>query len=266
MGLHTRRPTAANPLDLFSLEGRVALVTGGSRGLGAAIAEAFSWAGADVAITSRKLHEVERQGEAIRQQTGGRVEAIEADVSDPAAVDRSVDRTVETFGSLDILVNNAGINPRGAIEQLTREDFERSLTVNVEGPWLMCRAAREHLTSSDSGRVINIASTFGLVAAPNRTPYTAAKGALIQLTRALALEWAHTETTVNAIAPGPFLTEMNIPHQHTEHAQRVIEHEVALQRWGELHEIQGAALFLASAASSYVTGSVLTVDGGWTAH
>jgi NAD(P)-dependent dehydrogenase (short-subunit alcohol dehydrogenase family) len=138
--------------------------------------------------------------------------------------------------------------------------------VNVTGPWLMCRAAREHLLASTCGRVINIASTFGLVAAPNRTAYTSSKGAVIQLTRALALEWAHAGVNVNAIAPGPFLTEMNIPFQHSEHAVRVINEEVAMKRWGELHEIQGAALFLASAASSYVTGTVITVDGGWTAH
>lgn len=262
----TRRLTANNPLDLFSLEGRVALVTGGSRGLGAVIAEAFSWAGADVAITSRKLEEVERQADAISRLTGRRVEAIEADVSDRVAVDRSLDKTVDAFGSLDILVNNAGTNVRGPIGDLDPDDFQESLSVNVVGPWLMCRAAQDLLVSSEGGRVINIASTFGLVAAPNRTAYTSAKGALIQLTRALALEWAHTATTVNAIAPGPFLTEMNIPHQRSEHALRVIEHEVAMKRWGELHEIQGAALFLASAASSYVTGTVLTVDGGWTAH
>lgn len=202
----------------------------------------------------------------IRNQTGGRVEAIEADVSNEAAVHGSVEQTVEVFGSLDILVNNAGINVRGPIETLEQKDYQESLSVNVVGPWLMCRAAREQLISSNAGRVINIASTFGLVAAPNRTAYTSAKGALIQLTRALALEWAHTETTVNAIAPGPFLTEMNIPFEHTEHARHVIDHEVAMRRWGELHEIQGAALFLASGASSYVTGTVLTVDGGWTAH
>lgn len=217
-------------------------------------------------ITSRKLPEVEQRAETIRNQTGGRIEAVEADVSDAAAVSRSVDRTVDVFGSIDILVNNAGINVRGPIETLKKEDFQESLSVNVVGPWLMCRAARDQLISSDAGRVINITSTFGFVAAPNRTAYTSAKGALIQLTRALALEWADTETTVNAIAPGPFLTEMNIPHEHTDHARRVIEHEVAMRRWGELHEIQGAALFLASAASSYVTGAVLTVDGGWTAH
>lgn len=262
----TRRPTASNPLGLFSLDERVALVTGASRGLGAAIAEALSWAGAAVAITSRKRAEIEQRADAIRSVTGGDVEAIEADVSSEGDVHRSVEQTVDALGGIDIVVNNAGINVRGPIESLSRNQFDHSLSVNVTGSWMMCRAAREPLLDSTSGRVINIASTFGMVAAPNRTAYTTAKGAIIQLTRALAMEWADSGTTVNAIAPGPFLTEMNIPFQDTEHARRVIDQEVAMRRWGELHEIQGAALYLASPASSYVTGTVLTVDGGWTAH
>jgi gluconate 5-dehydrogenase len=130
----------------------------------------------------------------------------------------------------------------------------------------MCRAAQPLLARSPAARVINLGSTLGMVAAPNRTAYTSAKGAVHQLTRALAMEWAHIPINVNALAPGPFLTDMNLEHQFSEHSVRVINQEIALKRWAELPEITGPLLFLAADASSYVTGSILAVDGGWTTH
>ena len=241
-------------------------MTGGSRGLGAVMAEALSYAGARVAVSSRSLADAQARADKIASTTGAETMGVEMEATDADAVDTAVAGVVERFGGLDILINNAGILVRGAIGDIERGQFEESLAVNVTGPWLACRAAGPHLWESGHGRVINVSSTFGLVAAPDRTAYTSSKGAIVQLTRALAMEWAPHGVNVNTIAPGPFLTEMNLAHQHSEHSVRVIGQEVALRRWGELPEIAGAAIYLASDASSYVTGSVLTVDGGWTAH
>ena len=215
---------------------------------------------------SRDSRALSESAGAIRRTTGGTILAVPGDVSDDTDVVGAVERAVAEFGGLDILVNNAGINVRGPIEDIGRADFERSMEVNVTGAWLLCKAAGPYLKASGYGRVINISSTFGVVGVADRTAYATTKGAVVQLTKALAMEWAADGVTVNTIAPGPFLTDMNIPFRHSEHAVRVLDQEVAMKRWGELHEIQGAALYLASDASSYVTGSVLTVDGGWTAH
>ena len=140
------------------------------------------------------------------------------------------------------------------------------MSVNVTGPSLMCRAVAPHMKKARAGRVINMCSTLGIVAIPNRTPYASSKGAVALMTRVLGLEWAGDGITVNAICPGPFLTPMNVPIAEKADTKKFILGAVPLGRWGEMHEIQGAALFLASDASSYVTGSMLFVDGGWTAH
>jgi NAD(P)-dependent dehydrogenase (short-subunit alcohol dehydrogenase family) len=250
----------------FDLTGRVAVVTGGSKGLGEAMAEGLASAGASLVLTSRSAAEVESVAARIESEYGQPVLGLEADVTSESACAEVVSQALARFGQIDILVNNAGINIRGPIDELTPEQFEQVQSINVTGLWLMTRAVVPHMKSRRSGRVINLSSTLGLVGLANRTPYAASKGAVLQMSRTLGLELAPWNITCNAICPGPFLTPMNVPIADTAEAKQNIVGATALARWGRLEEIQGAAIFLASDASSYMTGAYLAVDGGWTAR
>lgn len=253
-------------INLFSLQGKSAIITGGTKGLGLAMAAGLASAGANVMLVSRYAADGDAAASEIAEKYGVKAMTFAADVVDKNSMESMAKTAFETFGNIDILINSAGINIRGAIDELSPADFNKVMDVNVTGTWLASRAVTPFMKEKKKGAIINLASTLGLVGLANRTPYASSKGAVVQMTRALALELAPWNINVNAICPGPFLTEMNLPIADTEEGKKFVVGATALGRWGELKEIQGAAIFLASDAGTYLVGSMLTVDGGWTAR
>jgi gluconate 5-dehydrogenase len=257
-------PGGPSIAELFSLRGRVALVTGGAKGLGLSIAHGFAQAGATIVLASRDVSACTTRAREVADTSGEVCVGWRLDVTDEQDVAAVFARVVERFGTLDVVVNCAGVNIRNPIEECSLDDFDTVLDVNVRGSWLCCREAGRVMRPAGRGSVINIGSALSAVGLPDRTPYCSAKAGVLGLTRAAALEWAGSGLRCNALCPGPFLTEMNRPLlAQPERAQAVVA-RTALQRWGELHEIRGAALYLASDASSYVTGTALYVERGWT--
>ena len=253
-------------LDSFKLNGKIALVTGGARGLGLTMATALAEAGAEVALSGRSIAPAEEAAAKITSATGRKAKAYAADVTVAADVDRLVASAEKDFGQIDILVNNAGVNIRGTVDQLSEADWDSVIDTNLKGPFLCSRAVGPGMVKRGWGRVINLGSILGLVALGGRGPYASSKAGVINLTRVLALEWAGTGVTANAICPGPFATEMNLPLLNDPVKYQEFVKKIPMGRWGELDELAGAVVFLASPSASFITGSSLFVDGGWTAQ
>ncbi len=246
---------------LFSLAGRKALVTGASGGLGRNFASVLAAAGATVVLTGRRTKQLEQAAEDIHS-AGGEASVMPMDVTDESAVVKAFDHAENTFGCVDILVNNSGIAHGELALDIENNDWDRVIDTNLRGAWLVAREAGKRLVGAGQpGSIINIASILGLRALKAVTPYAVSKAGLVQMTRTLALEWAQHHIRVNAIAPGFIMTDMNRAFFGTESGARMIK-RIPMRRVGDPGELDGVVLLLASDASSYMTGSIITVDGG----
>lgn len=250
--------------ELFDLTGKIAVVTGGSRGIGRAIALEFAKHGADVVIADVLIRESEQTCAEILE-LGRQAIVVKTDVSRKREVERLIRRTIVKFGRIDILVNNAGIYRTGAVEGLSEAEWDSVIDINLKGYFLCSQAAGKEMIKQKSGNIINISSVAGLGGFANSEAYCSSKAGIILLTKSLAVDWAKHNIRVNAICPGAIKTAMTDPLMKDKAFQQMIAQRTPLGRVGRPGEIASGALFLASKASSYVTGQAIAIDGGWTA-
>jgi NAD(P)-dependent dehydrogenase (short-subunit alcohol dehydrogenase family) len=252
-------------LEIFDLTGKVALVTGGSKGLGKAMARALALAGADIVISARHESELRTALDEIVRGTHRRGRFVVADMSRREEADRLARTALEQFGRVDILVNNAGTNIPQPIDLVTNETWDQVMEINLHSVMALTRALVPQMRARHWGRIIHISSIMGFVSKPGRNAYSATKSALLGLARANALDLGADNITVNCIAPGPFLTDLPLAVLSEDERQAFSE-RTALGRWGDPKELMGPVLLLASQAGSYITGQTLVVDGGWLAQ
>jgi len=251
---------------LFSLKGRTAWITGATRGLGLQMARCLAAAGARIATNSRTSDAATAAMEEISREFRVATYGAAADVTSESSIADFVKAATDRLGPIDILVNNAGVNFRKPTIEMPLQEWQKVIDINLTGPFICSKAVLPSMMDRNWGRVIHISSMLGTIGLAERPPYTASKGGLVLLTKTQALEVADKGVTVNALCPGPFATEMNKALLDDPVKYEAFRSKIPLGRWGELDEIDGAILFLASPASSFVTGSCLMIDGGWTAQ
>jgi len=247
------------------LDGRIALITGASRGLGKAMALALAAEGAQIALVSRDRQQLQTACEEVAR-TGKRAQVFHADVTNEEDVQRLEKHVAAEFGRIHILINNAGINVRKQITEFTLAEWRSVLDTSLTGTFLLCRAFVPHMKGNGYGRIINLASTMAHVSIPGRTAYSASKSAILGLTRSLALELASDEITVNAISPGPFATEMNRPLMENAQLNAQFLAKIPVGRWGRVEEVGQLAVYLCLPEAGFITGTDVLIDGGWCAQ
>lgn len=247
------------------LSGKVAVITGASKGLGKAVALALGGASARLALASRDLESLQNVAGEVRA-IGAEVEVFQTDVCSEAQVAQLAEQVLARFGAVHILVNNAGVNVRQPITEFTLDEWRRVLDTNLTGAFLMCRAFVPYLKGRDYGRILNLTSIMSHVALAGRTAYAASKAGLLGFTKALALELAPDRITVNGISPGPFATEMNLPLTRNAELNARFLASIPLARWGKPEEVGRLALYLCSEEAGFITGTDILMDGGWCAQ
>ena len=249
-------------LEKFSLKGKAGIVTGASRGIGKGIAEGLVQAGANLAICARSLPALEKTAEELRKY-GTEVIPIKADVSMKAEVEKLVNKTVEEFGRIDFLFNNAGITYRAPSEDFPEEWWDEVIRVNLKSVFLCSQAVARVMIKQGGGKIINTSSLIAVTGGKTISAYAASKGGVAQLTKALANDWAKYHINVNAIGPGYIITDLTAPLIDDKQRYQELSARIPMGRWGKPEDLAGAAVFLASEASDYITGQSIFVDGGW---
>lgn len=251
--------------ELFSLRGKIAVVTGASRGLGRSMAIGLAEAGADIVVVASSAVNAAETVKEI-ESLGRRAVAVGCRQDDPISVDAAIESAIAAYERVDILVNNAGTIRRAPAEDYSDEDWLAVIDTNLNGVFRLCRGIGKHMLDRGSGKIINIASLLSFSGGITVPAYAASKGGVMQLTKALANEWAARGIHVNAIAPGYFATDNTAALRENAARNKEIQARIPVGRWGEPNDLKGAVVFLASSASDYVNGHILTVDGGWMAR